>query len=197
MAIVGDHLYVAGFSGMQGLGATRIAKWDGLRWSALGSGVNGPVSALAASGGGGSRSARILKFSNDLDKPKRSIGQIREKAGVQVQNRYSDMRTVEGISCATYPTAGSARVLGYDPPDRVLLSWDISPRWQIEDDPLKTSEWEVRFVAETPQRTRVEIEHRNLDRHVEGWQGVREGVAGDQGWPLYLQRYADLFVKER
>src|SRR5438067_645473 len=66
-----------------------------------------------------------------------------------------------------------------------------------EDDPLKTSEWEVRFIAETPQRTRVEIEHRNLDRHGEGWQGVREGVAGDQGWPLYLQRYANLFARER
>src|SRR5256885_2626166 len=90
----------------------------------------------------------------------------------------------------------SARVLAYEPPSRLLLSWDISPRWQIEDDPLKTSEWEVRFIAETPQRTRVEIEHRHLDRHGEGWQGVREGVAGDQGWPLYLERYAKLFAKE-
>jgi len=90
-----------------------------------------------------------------------------------------------------------ARVLAYEPPSRLLLSWNISPRWQVEDDPLKTSEWEVRFIAETPQRTRVEIEHRNLDRHGEGWQGVREGVAGDQGWPLYLQRYANLFARER
>jgi DNA-binding transcriptional ArsR family regulator/uncharacterized protein YndB with AHSA1/START domain len=90
-----------------------------------------------------------------------------------------------------------ARVLAYDPPNRVLLSWNISPQWQLEDDPKKTSEWEVRFIAETPQRTRVEIKHRKLDRHGEGWQGVREAVAGDQGWPLYLQRYASLFAKER
>jgi uncharacterized protein YndB with AHSA1/START domain len=100
-------------------------------------------------------------------------------------------RGVDGSVCRW------ARVLAYDPPSRVLLSWDISPHWRIEEDPLKTSEWEVRFIAETPQRTRVEIEHRNLDRHGEGWQGVREGVAGDQGWPLYLQRYANLFAKER
>ena len=80
-----------------------------------------------------------------------------------------------------------------EPPNRVLLSWDISPRWQIETDPEKTSEWEVRFTAETSHRTRVELEHRKLDRHGDGWQGVRDGVAGDQGWPLYLQRYADLF----
>jgi uncharacterized protein YndB with AHSA1/START domain len=87
-----------------------------------------------------------------------------------------------------------ARVLAYEPPHRVLLSWDISPQWQIETDPEKTSEWEVRFTAETPNRTRVEFEHRKLERHGAGWEGVRDGVAGDQGWPLYLQRYADLFT---
>jgi uncharacterized protein YndB with AHSA1/START domain len=88
-----------------------------------------------------------------------------------------------------------ARVLAYEPPTRLLLSWDISPRWQIETDPARTSEWEVRFTAETPSRTRVEIEHRNLDRHGQGWEGERDGVAGDQGWPLYLKRFAGLFAK--
>ena len=85
-----------------------------------------------------------------------------------------------------------ARVLAYDPPNRVVLSWDISPRWQVETDPDKASEWEVRFTAETPNRTRVEIEHRHLERHGDGWESVRDGVAGDQGWPLYLRRFADL-----
>jgi uncharacterized protein YndB with AHSA1/START domain len=89
-----------------------------------------------------------------------------------------------------------ARVLAYEPPNRVLLSWDISPRWQIETDPDKTSEWEVRFTAETPHRTRVEIEHRKLDRHGMGWESERDGVAGDQGWPLYLRRFADLFARK-
>jgi uncharacterized protein YndB with AHSA1/START domain len=88
-----------------------------------------------------------------------------------------------------------ARVLAYEPPTRLLLSWDISPRWQIETDPARTSEWEVRFTAETPSRTRVEIEHRNLDRHGQGWESERDGVAGDQGWPLYLKRFAGLFAK--
>lgn len=88
-----------------------------------------------------------------------------------------------------------ARVLAYEPPDRLLLSWDISPRWQIETDPARTSEWEVRFIAETTNRTRVELEHRNLERHGQGWESERDGVAGDQGWPLYLKRFADLFVR--
>jgi uncharacterized protein YndB with AHSA1/START domain len=100
-------------------------------------------------------------------------------------------RGVDGSECRW------ARVLAYDPPKRLLLSWDISPQWQIETDPDKTSEWEVRFTAETENRTRVEIEHRNLERHGEGWEGVRDGVGGDQGWPLYLKRFRDIFPSAR
>ncbi len=85
-----------------------------------------------------------------------------------------------------------ARVLAYEPPNRVMFTWDISPQWQLEADPDRTSEVEVLFTAETPERTRVELEHRNLDRHGDGWEGLREGVHGDQGWPLYLRRFGDL-----
>jgi uncharacterized protein YndB with AHSA1/START domain len=93
-------------------------------------------------------------------------------------------RGVDGSECRW------ARVLAYEPPNRVVFSWDISPQWRIEADPDRTSEVEVTFVAEGPDRTRVQLEHRNLDRHGEGWEGVREGVHGDQGWPLYLDRFA-------
>jgi uncharacterized protein YndB with AHSA1/START domain len=86
-----------------------------------------------------------------------------------------------------------ATVRAYEPPTRVVFSWNISPQWQIETDPDNTSEVEVQFIAETPQRTRVELEHRHLDRHGPGWESVRDGVAHDQGWPLYLNRYAALF----
>jgi len=72
-----------------------------------------------------------------------------------------------------------------------VFSWDISPQWQIETDPDKTSEVEVRFVAEGPGRTRVELEHRNLDRHGAGWESERDGVGGGDGWPLYLNRFAE------
>jgi uncharacterized protein YndB with AHSA1/START domain len=83
-----------------------------------------------------------------------------------------------------------ARVLAYEPPDRVVISWDIGPQWQIEADPEKTSEVEVRFVSETPDRTRVELEHRNLDRHGDGWEGIRESVGGEGGWPGCLRAFA-------
>jgi uncharacterized protein YndB with AHSA1/START domain len=86
-----------------------------------------------------------------------------------------------------------ARILAYEPPYRVVFSWDIGPTWQLESNPDLTSEVEVTFTAEAPDRTRVELEHRHIDRHGPGWESVRDGVADDQGWPLYLDRYAALF----
>ena len=100
-------------------------------------------------------------------------------------------RGVDGSECQW------ARVLAYEPPERIVFTWDINPFWQIETDLDKTSEVEVRFVAESPTRTRVELEHRNLDRHGDGWDGMREGVRGDAGWPLYLQRFAATAAEER
>jgi uncharacterized protein YndB with AHSA1/START domain len=94
-------------------------------------------------------------------------------------------RGVDGSECRF------ARVLVFEPPNRVVLSWDISPRWQIETDRSKTSEVEVRFTAESQERTRVEIVHRNLERHGEGWEGLRDAVGAPDGWPLYLRRFAD------
>jgi uncharacterized protein YndB with AHSA1/START domain len=78
----------------------------------------------------------------------------------------------------------------------VVFSWDISPRWQIESDRERTSEVEVRFTAESAQRTRVDVEHRYLDRHGDGWEGLREALGGGDGWPIYLQRLADVSLTE-
>ncbi|MBW0014706.1 SRPBCC family protein [Mycobacterium sp.] len=85
-----------------------------------------------------------------------------------------------------------ARILAYEPPRRLLFTWDIAPSWQLEPDPSRTSEVEVRFTQESDDRTRVDLEHRRLDRHGPGWDKVAEGVDGDAGWPLYLGRYARL-----
>jgi uncharacterized protein YndB with AHSA1/START domain len=95
-------------------------------------------------------------------------------------------RGVDGSECRW------ARVLAYEPPERVVFSWDIGPTWQLESDPDKASEVEVRFIAEAAERTRVELEHRNIDRHGDDWEGLREGVSSPEGWPLYMQRYGDL-----
>ena len=75
-----------------------------------------------------------------------------------------------------------ARVLAYEPPRRVCFSWDINTSWQLEPDPDRTSEVEIVFTALTPQRTRVELTHRHLDRHGPGWEGMRDAVS--RGWSL-------------
>ena len=85
-----------------------------------------------------------------------------------------------------------ARILAYEPPTRLLFSWDIGPTWQIEPNAENTSEVEVRFAADGPDRTKVDIEHRHIDRHGPGWESIRNGVDADDGWPLYLDRYAAL-----
>ncbi|MBO6724828.1 MAG: SRPBCC family protein [Rhizobiaceae bacterium] len=96
-------------------------------------------------------------------------------------------RGIDGSECRW------ARVLAYDPPRMVRLSWDINTQWQVETDLERTSEWEVRFIAEAPDRTRVEIKHRHLDRHGQGWQAKRDAIDGENGWPIYLARFAGLF----
>ena len=59
-------------------------------------------------------------------------------------------RGVDGSECRW------ARVLAFEPPSRIVISWDIDPQWQIETDPDKASEVEIRFISETPERTRRE-----------------------------------------
>jgi uncharacterized protein YndB with AHSA1/START domain len=95
-------------------------------------------------------------------------------------------RGVDGSECRW------ARILAFEPPSRVVFSWDIGPTWQLEADPENTSEVEVRFVPEGAHRTRVELEHRHIDRHGPGWEAVTAGIDSDGGWQLYLDRYAAL-----
>src|SRR5438477_527742 len=84
------------------------------------------------------------------------------RAGGQVYDR-----AVDGSECHW------GRVIVYEPPQRLVMGWHVSAQWQLETDPHKTSEVEVRFVAEGAARTRVEVEHRHLDRHGEGWEQMR------------------------
>jgi uncharacterized protein YndB with AHSA1/START domain len=94
-------------------------------------------------------------------------------------------RGIDGSECRW------ARVLAYEPPNRVVFSWDINLQWKLETDPEKASEVEVRFVAEGADRTRVELEHRKLERHGEGWEQMRDAVGSPGGWNSGMQKFAD------
>jgi uncharacterized protein YndB with AHSA1/START domain len=94
-------------------------------------------------------------------------------------------RGVDGSECRW------ARVLAYEPPSRLVFSWNVNLQWRLETDPAKASEVEVRFVAEDADRTRVELEHRKLERHGEGWEQMRDAVGSPGGWGRGMGLFAD------
>lgn len=110
-----------------------------------------------------------------------------ELAGMEFEPRVGGRiidRAVDGTESAW------ARILAYEPPDRLVFSWDISLRWQIETDPERASEVEVRFIPEGEARTRVELEHRGLERHGDGWESMRDAVGSPNGWDGGLRAFA-------
>jgi len=80
-------------------------------------------------------------------------------------------------------------VTTWDPPNRLVIAWQIDPSWQFEPDLSKASEVEVRFTAEAGEMTRVDLEHRHLERHGKDFEKVRAGVGGAGGWGGLLQMF--------
>jgi uncharacterized protein YndB with AHSA1/START domain len=79
-------------------------------------------------------------------------------------------------------------VLDCDAPERLVVSWQIKPDFRVEPDPARASRVEVRFAAEAPDRTTVTLVHRELERHGEQWETMRDAVAG--AWPGIMGAYA-------
>jgi hypothetical protein len=93
-------------------------------------------------------------------------------------------RGVDGSECDW------GRVLVWEPHDRVVLAWQLDADWKY--DPNFETEVEVRFIVESPKRTRVELEHRNLDRFGVRAEEVRAAISSPNGWTGLLQRYAEI-----
>lgn len=91
---------------------------------------------------------------------------------------------VGGAECDT------GRVTAFEPPDRFTLAWHLDAHWQYDPDPAHASEVEIRFIAQGPTRTRVELEHRHFERHGAGAAAVRGGVDSPTGWPHILELFA-------
>ena len=81
------------------------------------------------------------------------------------------------------------RVLAYEPPSRVVLSWHLNGQWEYDPAPSHASEVDVRFIPDGPSRTRVEFEHRHIERSV-GAEQLRAGVDSPQGWSGLLEMFA-------
>ncbi|MFL5576355.1 MAG: SRPBCC family protein [Gemmatimonadaceae bacterium] len=82
-------------------------------------------------------------------------------------------------------------VLVWEPPRRLVFSWSITGDWQYEPDLARSSEVEVRFTAEPGGKTRVDLEHRHLERHGTGAGGMRAAVDAPDGWGGILRLFAD------
>ena len=92
-------------------------------------------------------------------------------------------RAADGTECDW------GRVVTWEPPHRVVFSWHLQGDWKFDPNPERASEVEVRFFAEG-SGTRVELEHRNLERHGAGWEQVRTGVDSPGGWSAILEQFA-------
>jgi uncharacterized protein YndB with AHSA1/START domain len=80
-------------------------------------------------------------------------------------------------------------VLAWEPPHRIVLTWQITGEWAYDPDLARASELEIRFNADGPQQTVVALEHRHLERLVNG-QAAYDSVSGEGGWEWMLERFA-------
>lgn len=112
-------------------------------------------------------------------------GDVLEKIGIEPR---------EGGMCFEVGPHGFrcdwGRVLAFEPPHRLELSWQIGPNREPVPDEQAASTVELRFAPEGDQATRVEFEHRGFERHGESADAYREALASEQGWPYILGRYA-------
>ena len=84
----------------------------------------------------------------------------------------------DGSSCET------GYVIAWQPPQALVLAWQINAEWQF--DPELVTEVEVRFIAESAGTTRVELEHRHLERIGEKAAAARDAVDSPGGWGAIL-----------
>ena len=94
-------------------------------------------------------------------------------------------RGVDGSECDW------GRVLVFDRPNRIVVSWQLGSDWKYDPDESKASEYEARFIPDGDNRTRVEFEHRNIERHGDGAQKIYDAVNSEGGWTGLLKLFAE------
>lgn len=91
--------------------------------------------------------------------------------------------STDGTECDT------GRVLVWEPPTRLVLSWQITADWKFDASFL--TEIEVRFTKEGPTQTRVDFEHRKLEAYGDAAIEMAKQMGDPKGWPRNLEIYAD------
>jgi uncharacterized protein YndB with AHSA1/START domain len=93
-------------------------------------------------------------------------------------------RDAEGNDC------NWGHILAWEPPHRVSFSWHLGPDWKFDPDLAKASEVEIRFTAEGPSATLVELEHSAFERHGAGYEKMREMLDAPDAWTRTLTEFA-------
>jgi uncharacterized protein YndB with AHSA1/START domain len=92
-------------------------------------------------------------------------------------------RGVDGSECDW------GRVLTWEPPHRLVFTWQINGSWQFDPDPNNASEVHVHFTANSGTETTVEVEHRHFERLV-GGDAINRAIRGGGGWAQLLEGFA-------
>jgi uncharacterized protein YndB with AHSA1/START domain len=121
--------------------------------------------------------ARWWPRSHTINKVPQKEAVIEPRAGGRWYERGED-----GSECEW------GKVLVWEPPTRVVLGWQLDPDFKF--DPNVVTEVEVRFIAEGEGATRVELEHRHLERFGERGEVLREKVGSPNGWGKLLEEFA-------
>ena len=87
----------------------------------------------------------------------------------------------DGTECDT------GKVLVWDPPRRLVMTWQITAAWKFDE--AFITEVEVIFTADGPKRTKVALEHRNLERYGAVAAAVRSQIGADSGWGLIIGNF--------
>ncbi len=103
------------------------------------------------------------------------------------------VETFRGGRCYTEQVDGTecpwGEVTAWEPPQRLVIAWMITPDWKYQPDIAQASEVEVRFTPQADGTTRVDLEHRHFERCGAGAEAMRNGVGGDGGWGSLLGLY--------
>ena len=94
----------------------------------------------------------------------------------------------DGSECDT------GKVLAWEPPHRLVLAWQLNPDWQY--DPNLITEVEVKFIPEGERKTRVELEHRYIERMGEKAEVARNAVDSPNGWGAILELFRQAAERE-
>jgi hypothetical protein len=85
-----------------------------------------------------------------------------------------------------------ATMLVWEPPSRFVMAWQLTPEWKFEPDLERATQVEVGFEEEGESSTRVTLEHRGFESYGESGREMRESVGGEEGWPVIVERYAEV-----